>query len=460
MKQMLKSLQEKLTGLTKKQKIFLATALIVICIGLFLLLHPQNKKPSYATVKVQKGEIISNLSESGTINISNQTNVNSPTDGVIEEVYVKNGDVVQDGENLFKVKSTATAQEKASAYAAYLSAVNSEKSAEVSKLSADAQMWGDQQSVLNAQNTVDYKNANSVNPSTKQNYTDLEKQSIDSALTIARKQFLASEQKYKDADAAINASKAQLTSAWLSYQNTLDSVVTAPTSGTIANFSTVEGGNVLAGNTTSTSSSSSTSSNSSSNNSSSPVLIIGDFSKIIIKTQINEIDITKVKPNQKVTVTLDAFPDKTFVGEITSIDSIGTANSGVVSYTAYITLISPPPDIMSGMTASANIQLNRKENVLTVPTEAIQTSSEGSYVRVLKNNLVTQIPVELGISSDTDTEITSGLNEGDVVITSINTGNSSTAGTTASPFGQSTFGRGGGGLGGSAVFRRVGGRGG
>lgn len=458
MKNIVLPTKEKFLQMPKIQKIFFLLIFVVLGFSSYKIFFSKPIKPQLQTAHVTKGEIISTLSESGTITVANQTNVNSPTDGIIQDVYVKNGDIVQQADNLFKVTSTASPQEKASAYATYLSALNSEKSAETGRLSADAQMWSDQQAVLNAQNNVDYKNNNTVNPSTKQNYTDLEKQSIDSSLTIAKKQFSASEQKFKDIDAAINAAKAQLSSAWLGYENTQDTIVTAPSNGTVANFSTGIGGNVLAGNTNSTNST--TNSNTSSASSSSPVLILGDFSNIIMKAQISEIDVPKIKKGQKATITLDAFPVKTFVGEISSIDSIGANTSGVVSYNAYILLLSPPPDLMSGMTSSATIQLERKDNILKVPSTALQTSVDGSYVRVIKNNIVSQVPVEIGISSDTETEITSGLKEGDTVITTINTPQTtSSSATGTSPFGGSAFGaRGFGGAGGVRVGIPRGGR--
>lgn len=459
MKHIFTDIKKRISNLSFKQKILLI--LIVAALGFvgYKVTNSSQAKPQYQTTKVTKGEIISTLSESGTIVIANQTNVNSPTDGILQEVYVKNGDVVNEGENLFKVKSTATAQEKASTLATYLGAANSEKLAETGSLTADAQMWSDQQTVLNAQNSVDYKNNNTVNPSTKQTYTDLEKQSIDSALTIARKQFSASEQKFKEISSSINAAKAQLTSSWLNYQNTQDSIMTAPSSGTVANFSAGIGGNVSAGNTSSTgTTNASSNASTSSSSSSSPVLILGDFSNIIMKAQVSEVDVSKVKNQQKVTITLDAFPGKTFVGEVSSIDTIGTNSSGVVSYNVYITLIAPPSDLMSGMTSSAIIQMDRKDNVLKVPSTAIQSSTNGSSVRVLKNNIISQVSVEIGIASDSETEITSGLQEGQTVITSsINSAaNTSSTNGTASPFGASVFGGRAGGFGGGNAGRTSG----
>jgi macrolide-specific efflux system membrane fusion protein len=409
----------------------------------------QNTKPQYQTAQVARGSIISTVTESGNVSSTSQISVGSPADGVLEEVYVKNGDKITAGQNLFKVKATATPQEQASAYASYLTAVNSAKSAEQSKQALQASLEKDRQAVLDAQNAVDFKNNNSTNPSTKQGYTQLEQQSIDSALTNAHESFTADETKYNQADSAIAAAKAQLNSASLAYQATQNSVVTAPVDGTIANLSAEVGSAVSSsGSSSSSSNSNSNSSSSSSSSSSSPVLIIGNFTKLSIKAEVSEVDIAKVHIGEKATLTLDAFPDKTYVGEVASVDSVGTSTSGVVSYNAYINITEPPTTIQSGMTASAVIQTDRKDDTLSVPSAAVHTTDGQSTVLVLKNGKQSSVDVTTGITSDTNTEITSGLSEGETVITgqATTTGASS---TTASPFGARTNAGFGGGFSGA-----------
>jgi macrolide-specific efflux system membrane fusion protein len=102
------------------------------------------------------------------------------------------------------------------------------------------------------------------------------------------------------------------------------------------------------------------------------------------------------------------------------------------------------------MTASVIIQIDKRNDVLMVPTAAVQTANGNSTVRVLKNGTVTQVPVEVGISSDTDTEITSGLSEGQTVVTGT-VSTTTTSSQTSSPF--SGFGGRGGGFGGGAAVR-------
>ena len=179
---------------------------------------------------------------------------------------------------------------------------------------------------------------------------------------------------------------------------------------------------------------------------SSAVLKIGDFSNPIISVQASEVDVPQIKAGQKATITLDAFTDKTFVGTVENVDTVGTSSSSVVTYNVYLTFVSPPSDIKPGMTATAVIETARKDNVLTVPTTAVQTTNGQSYVRVLKNGQITQADVETGISSDTETEIISGVSQGDTVITSVTTTKSTSSSQSSSPFsglGGRGFGTGG-----------------
>lgn len=446
-------------SLVKKGAIVLVVLILLWFVGVKVFGQKSNNQ--YQTATAVRGNIISTVSESGNVSANSKIDVTSPSTGIIQAVYVKNGDYVTAGQNLFEVKSTATPQEKASAFATYESALSSYQSAVQTKQSVQATLEKDRQAVLDAQTAV-----NNIQNSE----TQLQKDSTNSTLTSARETFTADETKYNNADTAIAAANAQLNSASLSYQATQDSVVTAPFSGTVANLSVREGASVTASasnanafssnaSNSSGSNSNANSSNSSSNTSSgssttdgSTVLVIGDFSQLSVVAQVNEVDIPKIKNGQNATVTIDAFPNETFVGKVVSVDSVGTATSGVVTYNVYIDLVSPPSSIKSGMTTSVNIQTARRDNVITVPTAAVQTINDQSYVRVLKKNKVSEVPVTTGIADDTNTEITSGINEGDVVIT----GTTTTSGTSqTSPFGGGFGGNRGGG-GGAVLFRRGG----
>jgi multidrug efflux pump subunit AcrA (membrane-fusion protein) len=407
----------------------------------------------YQTATAETGSIVSTVDESGNVNASSQTEVTSPSNGLVQQIYVKNGDYVTAGQKLFSVKSTATPEEQASAYASYENALASYQSATQSKQAMEASLEKDRDAILSDQDTLNNFNSNPnvINPSTKQPYTQNEKDEITSAVTSDQEQFAADQTKYNQEDTQITAANAQLNSASLTYEATQNATVTAPISGTVANVAAQPGSAVTASTVTTTSNSTSFGSSSSSSSSSggSSVLAIGNYGKLSILAQVNEVDIPKIKVGQQATVTLDAFPSDTFVGQVESVDSVGTISSGVVTYNVYINLISPPSEIKSGMSSSVAIQTARADNVVTVPSAAVQTSNGASYVRELKNGKVTTVPVTTGISDDTNTEITSGVSAGDVVITGTNS--TTTSSSTTSPFSTGLGGtRTGGGFGGGA----------
>ena len=420
-------------------------------------------KPQYQTAQAQTGSIISSVNESGNVASGSQAGVGSPTTGILEEIYVKDGDTVTQGQNLFKVKSTATAQEIASTLATYQSALAQADTAQQNKLTAQATLEKDRAAVLDAQDAVDQMTGviggSKNNPKTGSPYNQNEINSVNSALTSARETFTADEKKYTQADQSIAASQASENSAYLAYQATQDSVVTAPVDGTVANIAVQQGDEITAssGNLSSELNASGGSSSGGSSNTNTPVLYIGNYSSPYIKVQASEVDIAKVQPGQKATVTLNAFPTQTFVGTVSQVDSSGTVSSGVVTYNVFVNLISPPSTIKPGMSATVTIETARKDNVLTVPSGAVQTTNGQSYVRVLQNGKITQVPVTTGITSDTDTEITSGLSAGDTVVTGV-TSTSTQGSSGSSPFsgGLRGFG-GGGGFGGGAGGRGGGG---
>lgn len=413
---------------SKKRIILSSIGIVIFGIICWMLFGQTKPHTTYQTATVAKGSIIATVSESGSVEAANEVNVVSPTDGVITAIYVKNGDSVSAGQNLFTVKSTSTPQQQAQAYASYLSAQNTLNSAKSDLNSLQEALFKANQTFVTDKGTA--------NPDT-----------ADPVYIEEKAAWQQAEANYTNQQGIINQAEVSLNAASLAYAATQDSTVTAPTNGTVANLSATVGSNVIASNnTSSTNNSSSTSS---------PVLVLGNFSNLMIQVPVSEIDVTNVHAGDKATITLDALPGTTFVGTVTSIDTIGTTNSGVVTYNAYITLIDPPTTIKPGMSATAVIQTNRKDDVLYVPTSAIQTIGGSSYVRVMQNGNVSQVPVTTGIASDSDTEITSGLTTGQTIVTSeITTGGK--AQQTGSPFGGSGFG-GARGFGGGVVRVRAGG---
>ena len=437
-------------GSKKRGLISLVVFLVLIFAG-WKVFAQGSSKPQYQTAQVTKGTIISSVTESGNVTTNSQGGVGSPTTGIIEQLYVKDGDSVTQGQNLFKVKSTATAQEIASAYATYESSVVSANNAAIAKTTSQATLEKDRATIISASSAVttmqDNLAASQPNPATKQSYTQNDIDVINSALTSAQETFAADQSKYTQSDQSIAAANAGENSAYLAYQATQDSVVTAPINGTVANISVQSGDEVTA---SSGNLSSELASSNASSTGGSAVLSIGNFSSPYIKVQASEVDIPTIKPGQKATITLNAYSGETFVGTVSQVDTVGTITSGVVTYNVYVGFVAAPSSIEPGMSATVTIETARKDDVLSVPSTAIQTSGGQATVQVLQNGTVTSVPVTTGISSDTDTEITSGLSEGQNVVTGV-VSNTPTTTSGTSPF-SSTGLRGGfgGGFGGGA----------
>ncbi len=172
-------------------------------------------------------------------------------------------------------------------------------------------------------------------------------------------------------------------------------------------------------------------------------------SQKIAELSLNEVDAAKIKVGDKVTLTFDAIDSLTLTGQVAEVDSIGTVSQGVVSYAIKIGFDSQDDRIKSGMTTNASIITEVHQDVVSVPSSAVKTLNGQSYVQVFNPPLASsggtggvtstvlpeQVPVEVGISDDTNTEITSGLNEGEQIVTRTITGTTNTTSATPTLFG-------------------------
>ena len=163
----------------------------------------------------------------------------------------------------------------------------------------------------------------------------------------------------------------------------------------------------------------------------------------LAQATLNETDVVNVKVGQKATITFDALPDLTLTGKVSEVDTVGTVSQGVVSYNVQVALDVPNPDVKPGMSDTFDIITNTKQDVLIVPNSAVTTKQGVSYVSVLgSDGKPKQQEVTIGLSNDSMTEITSGLNEGDAVVTQTITSKSSAS--TATTNSRGLLGGGGG----------------
>jgi HlyD family secretion protein len=154
----------------------------------------------------------------------------------------------------------------------------------------------------------------------------------------------------------------------------------------------------------------------------------------VAEITLNEVDVANIKVGQKATLTFDAVEDLNITGTVSEVDVAGTVSQGVVSYGVIIALDTQDDRIKSGMTVTAFIVTQAKQDVLVVPNSAIKTSSGESYVEISADASkieLTKQKVTVGLSDDSNTEILSGLNEGDSII--VKTVNSSLKSSSFNP---------------------------
>jgi len=424
----------------KKSRLILAV-LIILAIGVFVWTKRDVAlEVQYQTAAAENGSLITSIGASGTIISGNNTSVTTKVSGTVNNVYVTNGDTVTKGQKIAEITLDDYALERqTAAWVAYLEASENLLSAKNNKALADISMWEARQNVLDAQEALDDMNDNDTNPATNEVYTDGERQIITKTLDQSRLAFDVAEAKYNNSNADISNASAKVAAALRDYQENSATIV-APSSGTISDLSLAEGLVVNANSQTSSTSGATIISSQTIGKISNP------SGQLQAQVSLSEIDVINVKANQKVTLTLDAYPDKTFTGIVLSVDTSGSSNQGVTSYPATILLDKTSVEIYPNMAVTAQILLDVKADVLLVSSSAVKSDINGTYVEVMVNlpaqagDKPERREVEVGESNDSQTEIISGLNIGDIVVTA-----------TIDPSQEVTFGgsSGFGGLGGA-----------
>ena len=413
-----------------------------------------SKKVSVKTTQVTKGTLVTSISSTGTITSSNKTIITTGATGTIKTVYVKNGDTVKKGQKIAEITlDDDGTNNQTTAWANYLTMQQNYKSAVADRTAADLQMWKDRQSILDAQTEYDSMIAGAWNNKTKAEYTYNEKAIVTKTLELAKLTFTADETKYNNYSAFVTKAQQQSTEAYDNYKK-VSSTIYASSTGTISNLSIATG--VIISNT-STSITVSTGSNSSENSSTVTSHTIGSITNPKGQYQatlsLTESDIVKIKSGQKVTMTMDAFEGITFTGQILSVDVAGTTTSGVTSYSVVVLLDNTDKEIYTNMAVSATIIIDSKADILLIPATAIDTANDGtSTVQVIKDSVTSTITITIGSTNDSQTEVVSGLNEGDTIVSSSVSSQTKSNNNTTSAFSSSTSNRSFGGMSGGPGF--------
>jgi len=144
---------------------------------------------------------------------------------------------------------------------------------------------------------------------------------------------------------------------------------------------------------------------------------VDDLSELFVKVNISEVDINRVTIGQPVELSFDAVTGKTYKGEVTEVASVGVDNGSGVDFEVTLKILEPDDQVRPGMTAAVNIIVSEIKDVLVIPNRAIRLKDGQRIVYTLLGDQLTETSVEVGSSSDTQTEISGGeLKEGDVIV--------------------------------------------
>ncbi|HEX3276213.1 MAG TPA: efflux RND transporter periplasmic adaptor subunit [Gemmatimonadales bacterium] len=176
------------------------------------------------------------------------------------------------------------------------------------------------------------------------------------------------------------------------------------------------------------------------------LMTIADLSVILAKVQVDETDVVRLAPNDSVQVTIDAYPDTSFLGRVTEIShsakltetqTASGSNDRAVDFDVEVTLDNPPRDIRPDLSCTARMVTDTRANALSIPIIALtvrdhervpsenpnvdttklkRLGKEAEGVFVVRNNLATFRPVKVGIAGDEYFEVVSGLREGETIV--------------------------------------------
>jgi len=154
-----------------------------------------------------------------------------------------------------------------------------------------------------------------------------------------------------------------------------------------------------------------------------PLLTIADLSVLLVRINLNQIDVAKVTVGRKASLTLDALPGKTYAATVTRVAPASTKLPGKEQevFPVEAQLEAPDGAVLPGMTADVRVRLDRKDDALVVPLEAIAKEGAKSFVSRVHGDAkraerTEKVEVTTGLRSDREIEIVSGLEEGARVI--------------------------------------------
>ena len=200
----------------------------------------------------------------------------------------------------------------------------------------------------------------------------------------------------------VASARASVTQAGVALRNAQDRLaetdIRAPVAGLVSDRAVEVGQTVIGGSSTSGTS----------------VITLAVVEPLLAKVMVDEADIASVRPGLDAEVTADALPDQPFTARVQAVSPNSKVETNVVQYEVILRLTGATTGLRLGMTVDAELILMKRENVLTVPRDAVR-GDEGKMVLVVKDDELSPTTVAVGGSDGRSVEITSGLTEGQIV---------------------------------------------
>jgi HlyD family secretion protein len=150
------------------------------------------------------------------------------------------------------------------------------------------------------------------------------------------------------------------------------------------------------------------------------VMTEGDINQVYVQGKVDEADIAHVYMDQAARIKVESFRDRTFNGKVTKIAPLGVQKDNVTTFEVRVSIDNPGGELKANMTANAEILLDEHKRVLTVPENAVMYDNQkNASVQVpdrKQKDGARKVPIKVGLSNGSVTEIVSGLKEGDQVV--------------------------------------------
>jgi len=370
------------------------------------------------TVAVRRGDIEATVSVSGSAQPHDQVNVAFKSGGQVTKVLVSEGDAVRRGTVLATLDTTSLERQVAQAESALrVAELNLQKAQKpLSKDELTVAKTNLEQARINLQHAqaeydkIAWRGDAGITPQA----VNLESATIQ--YQTAQANYNIQVQGAAAEDIALLEEQVTQTQIALdsARQALADATLTAPVSGVVLTVNVKE---------------------SEFTTGSQPAVVIADLASLEVEVSVDETEIGRVAPGQKVVLVLDAYPDVQLTGMVKDIALSPTIDQGVINYDVTIALDPCELEIKTGMTANAEIVVARHEDVLLVPNRAVRLQNGQKQVQVWRNDQVEWVAITTGLSNETETEVLSGLREGDLVVTRITATNNALS-SGFGPFGR------------------------